>query len=279
MQAGSLTAMLGTSVLISLLGERRKLIFGGLLSVATLGNATLFCLPTAKHDVAAGSDSTGSSKTKPVSIAAVPKLLARSKGALWLVLCFLHNGFGTSFASGTFTADVAARTLGSAWVGYVMAVKQSMSTLAALNIGILSNRIGRYPCFLGSLIAEAMAVLFLCFGKIRPGGSMANKALIFVLAGLLGGGMAGVKITLNTIAGDIFPMEDTATALSCCSISSSFAAGSAFLLGPSASLTQKAAIMAGFEAVDLTGATIGLLPALAKASKKQNEEAPSTVKS
>ena len=40
-----MSAMLGTSMLTQLLGERRKLIFGGILTAAALGNATLFCLP------------------------------------------------------------------------------------------------------------------------------------------------------------------------------------------------------------------------------------------
>eukprot|EP01051_Picozoa_sp_SAG22_P000343 SAG22_NODE_8_length_37215_cov_120.960351_11_plen_242_part_00 len=125
-QAGSLSAMLGTSVLISVFGERRKLIFGGLLAVAALGNATLFCLPSTPKVAAAAAATAGATagqeeeeeeedKPKGVSIAAVPKFLARSGVGRWFVLCFLHNGFGTSFASGTFTADVAAKTLGSAW--------------------------------------------------------------------------------------------------------------------------------------------------------------------
>jgi MFS family permease len=42
-----------------------------------------------------------------------------------------------------------------------MAVKQTFSTLAALYIGKLSDRIGRYPCFLGALAAEVAAVLYL----------------------------------------------------------------------------------------------------------------------
>eukprot|EP01051_Picozoa_sp_SAG22_P000344 SAG22_NODE_8_length_37215_cov_120.960351_12_plen_162_part_00 len=145
-------------------------------------------------------------------------------------------------------------------------------------------------------------MLFLCLGRIAPGSGLANKAVIFVLAGLLGvsskapsslvlslesclrqclsllsvcpqGGMAGVKVSLNTIAGDVFAMEDTATALSCSSISASLAAGSAFLLGPSASLAQKAALMLGFGGVDLFGATAGLLPALKRNAKKAEQEA------
>jgi fluoride ion exporter CrcB/FEX len=42
---------------------------------------------------------------------ALPALIARSGLCRWFMLCFLHNGFGTSFASGTFTADVAAKVL------------------------------------------------------------------------------------------------------------------------------------------------------------------------
>ena len=46
-QAGTLSAMLASSVVMQLLGPRRKLIFGGLLTVASLGNVGLFLLPGA----------------------------------------------------------------------------------------------------------------------------------------------------------------------------------------------------------------------------------------
>ena len=45
-QLGMLLAMLGSSVIMQVLGPRRKLIFGLLATVATLGNAVLFMLPT-----------------------------------------------------------------------------------------------------------------------------------------------------------------------------------------------------------------------------------------
>jgi hypothetical protein len=45
-QLGMLLAMLGSSVIMQVLGPQRKLIFGSLATVATLGNAILFVLPT-----------------------------------------------------------------------------------------------------------------------------------------------------------------------------------------------------------------------------------------
>jgi len=41
-QAGTLSAMLASSVVMQVLGPRRKLIFGGLFAVASLGNIGLF---------------------------------------------------------------------------------------------------------------------------------------------------------------------------------------------------------------------------------------------
>ena len=60
--------------------------------------------------------------------------------------CCVHSG-ECSFASGTFTADVASRSLGTAVLGYVVAVNKIFSTSAALFLGKLSDKIGRYPCF------------------------------------------------------------------------------------------------------------------------------------
>ena len=48
----------------------------------------------------------------PVSAAAVPKLLAKSGTMRLLFIAYLSAGYSTSFASGTFTADAAARSLG-----------------------------------------------------------------------------------------------------------------------------------------------------------------------
>ena len=49
----------------------------------------------------------------PVSVAAVPRLLAKSGKMRLLFLAYLSAGYSTSFASGTFTADAAARSLGA----------------------------------------------------------------------------------------------------------------------------------------------------------------------
>lgn len=41
---------------------------------------------------------------------------------------------------------------------------------------------------------------------------------------------------INTIVGDVFDMEETSTALACSNIATSLTAGSAFIIGPNASL-------------------------------------------
>ena len=83
------------------------------MGVAAVGNGVLFLLPTPAPPP---SDQTNPSEIQqekpPVSVAAVPRLLAKSASMRLLFLAYLSAGYSTSFASGTFTADAASRSLG-----------------------------------------------------------------------------------------------------------------------------------------------------------------------
>ena len=80
----------------------------------------------------------------------------------------------------------------------------------------------------------------------------------------MGTGMTGSKLMVNTVVGDIFDMEDTTTALSCANIATSITAGSAFLIGPNASLRTKSNLFATLGAISLLGMA-SMIPLLRKA--------------
>ena len=258
-QFGMLLAMLGSSVIMQVLGPRRRLIFGLLAAVAALGNGILFVLPTP----ATSPEVRTSAETKPpVSIAAVPKLILKSSSMRLLFLSYLACGYSTSFASGTFTTYAAASSLGAAWLGYVVAFMKIFATVSSRVLGKLSDSVGRFPVFMSSLALEMIPPLFLSLRGVTAGGN--QKGLIFLLAACMGTGMTGSKLMVNTVVGDIFDMEDTTTALSCANIATSITAGSAFLIGPNASLRTKSNLFATLGAISLLGMA-SMIPLLRKA--------------
>ena len=138
---------------------------------------------------------------------------------------------------------------------------------SSLLLGKLSDIIGRYPVFVGTLGLEMVPPLYLALRGVTEGGN--QRGLILLLAACMGTGMTGVscirghatdrfhslcsfrsrrngryfthdrmrdsgsKLMVNTIVGDIFDMDDTSTALSCSNIATSLATGSAFIIGVS----------------------------------------------
>jgi hypothetical protein len=88
----------------------------------------------------------------------------------------------------------------------------------------------------------------------------------------MGGGMAGEKLMINTIIGDNYVTADTSSALACSNLASSIAAGSAFLLGPNASLALKSRAAAIGGAASFLAMVLGL-PMLLRAKKKRVAEA------
>jgi hypothetical protein len=46
----------------------------------------------------------------------------------FLFICFIHCGYSSSFASGSFTADAATPALGEQFLGYVVAARAGCST-------------------------------------------------------------------------------------------------------------------------------------------------------
>ena len=91
-----LSAMLAASIVMQRLGPKRRLIFGSLAVIAAIGNALLFCVP--KVPALASSitkptpDASEKDSKPPVSLAAVPKLLASSAPMRLLFLCYLSAG-------------------------------------------------------------------------------------------------------------------------------------------------------------------------------------------
>jgi hypothetical protein len=267
-QAGTLSAMLCSSVVMQLLGPRRKLIFGALFTVATLGNAALFLLPTAPLSAAeqAAVKAAGTTKTSlGSSLVAMPRLLARSKTMRWLFVCMISCGFSSGFASGSFTADAAAPSLGEQWLGYVVAAKAGCSTTASLLLGKVSDRVGRYPVFLGAIMLELVTPAFFSFFDLAV--MKGNRVLVFALACAMGFGASGANIMVKTMAGDLFDGPDTAPALACSTAATGFTAGSSFLLGPNASLRTKSRVFTTLTVCSLLSATVGVLPALLAKAK------------
>jgi hypothetical protein len=139
---GMLGSMLGASMLMQRLGPRRKLIMGAFSSIAVLGNALLFCLPKAAKSSCAAKGGEAE-PNKAVSVGAVPKLLLSSRTMRLLFLSYLSAGYTISFVAGTFTADAAARSLGTPMLGYTMAWAKTFSTMSALFLGKISDVVGR----------------------------------------------------------------------------------------------------------------------------------------
>ena len=81
--------------------------------------------------------------------------------------------------------------------------------------------------------------------------------------------MTASKLMVNTIVGDTFDMEDTSTALSCANVATSVTAGTAFLIGPNASVRTKCSLFAGLGGISFL-AMMAMLPKM-KAAKQQSD--------
>ena len=112
--------------------------------------------------------------------------------------------------------------------------------------------------------------VYLALNAVAEGG--AQHTLMFCLAACLGAGMSGSKLMINTVVGDIFNMEDTSTALACSNIAQSLTAGSAFVIGPNASLRTKSRLSAMLGLLSFL-AMLGVLPVLSRAKKAQDAKA------
>ena len=102
-------------------------------------------------------------------VCAVPKLLKRSKSIRMISLCYLAVGFSQSYTTGTFTADAVAKSLGPGALGFTMAINNSCEVVAALGFGRLSDKFGRFPCYLAALGFELINPLYFCLFPVKAG--------------------------------------------------------------------------------------------------------------
>ena len=160
---GGLLALIGSSLMAQFEIGRLTLYTSLFLSLA-VGNVLLFAMPDAKQLLlerrtqlrelgqkrlyTPHGDHLTPAARPPVSILAIPRLLFRSPVLCYLQLCFCSGGYANAFMAGSFTADIVARHLGPEWIGYVMAARNVAGVLSGVGLGRLSDRIGRYRCYL-----------------------------------------------------------------------------------------------------------------------------------
>lgn len=168
--------------------------------------------------------------------------------------------------SGSFTLDVVTPTLGSAWVGYVLATRNLTGLLSGVMLGRLSDYWGRFPCYLLALICEGVMAWTIATGSwrslvsisvvVRGDGSgpqqqhqqvdedqdqlLRQRLILFALSAFMGVGNMGSYTVLRALLADLFPGSQTMAALATQSLFNSFAQTVGFIVGPSFAVEQKA---------------------------------------
>jgi len=274
-QVGGLLALFGSSVLAQLEISRRALMLTLLLSLS-LGNVLLLAMPNAcallrqrqcqlqQHSSVlllgpqSSGDADGDGERPRVSMLAIPRLLRQSRGLCCLIPCMLSGGYANAFMNGSFTAKIISHSLGEQWVGYVMALRGLAAVMSGVVLGRLSDRIGRYQCFLLSLSCEGVPALYCCIGSF-PTAGVGNedwsRLLIFGLGIFMGVGNAGSQTLLRSIFGDMFD-EEVGTALSAGSLFGSSAQFSGYLAGTQLSLQTQAYALFGLWCLNGIGAAL-----------------------
>ena len=130
---------------------------------------------------------------------------------------------------------------------------------------VASDRVGRYPVFLGAIMLELVTPAFFSFFDLAV--MKGNRVLVFALACAMGFGARRANIMVKTMAGDLFDGADTAPALVCSTAATGFTAGSSFLLGPNVSLRTKSRVFTTLTVCSLLSATVGVLPTLLAKAK------------
>lgn len=273
---GGLLALIGSSIMAQLDIGRRTLYTGLFVSLA-LGNVLLFAMPNAKQLLVQrrsqlrelGKTSAYShvrenltpSAWPPVSIFAIPRLLLRSRVLCFLQPCFCSGGYANAFMAGSFTADIVARHLGPEYIGFVMAARNVAGVLSGVGLGRLSDRIGRYKCYLLSLSCEGVLALYCCLGSLADSATVLPQKqaafTIFVLVAFMGVGNAGSQTLLRSIQGDEFDETEVGTALSAGSVSASACQVLGYLAGPLLPLHTRAYALFGLWCAAGVGAALG----------------------
>jgi MFS family permease len=274
--AGGLLALIGSSLMAQFDIGRRTLYTSLFVSLA-LGNVLLFAMPDSKQLLVLrrsqlrelgqtgvygpGGDNTMPSARLPVSILAIPRLLLRSQVLCYLQFCFCSGGYANAFMAGSFTADIVARHLGPEWIGFVMAARNVAGVLSGVGLGRLSDRVGRYRCYLVSLSCEGVLALYCCVGSLADSGTVVSREqatfTIFVLVAFMGVGNAGSQTLLRSIQGDEFDETEVGTALSAGSVSGSACQVLGYLAGPLLPLQARSYALFGLWCAAGIGAALG----------------------
>lgn len=273
-QLGGLTALTGSTLLLTLTGSR-KLLYSLVTASLVTGNLLFLLLP--KHGDTdpteipqKTADSDAPRRSFIQSLMAVPRLLLTSSAARKISLCYLSVGFSQSYTTGSFTADAVAKEVGPAFVGAIMATNNTMEVVSALLFGRLSDKLGRYPCYLGALLFELVNPLFFALFPVVVNGN--RKTLMVFLAACLGIGSGGCTCCLRSLVGDLFQgEEETSTAMSTTFFVLSFTAGSGFYLGPNYGLRTKARLYLCLIMLSLFGSSAAVSALKSKPAPKQAE--------
>ena len=248
---GGLLALFGSSVLSQLKLQRRTLYLVLFLLLA-VGNVLLLLLPNAAkllrtHPRAKAHPEAGKAKGGSSSAGAIPRLLRRSLVLRWLQLPMASHGYANAFMSGSFTADIIAQKLGEEWVGHVMATRGVAGVLSGVALGRLSDRYGRFRCYLISLSCEGVLAIACSLGGFgaegaaeAEGGAGRPFTTVFALVLFMGVGNTGSQTMMKAIIGDLFDAEETGVGLSAYMLLSSIATTIGFFVGPVLSLQVKA---------------------------------------
>lgn len=274
---GGLLALIGSSLMEQFEIGRRTLYTSLFVSLA-VGNVLLFAMPDAKqllqqrrsqlHELGQNSvyctdgDHLSPPAQPPVSVLAIPRLLLRSRVLRYLQPCFCSGGYANAFMAGSFTADIVAKHLGSEWIGFVMATRNVAGVLSGVCLGRLSDRIGRYRCYLLSLSCEGVLAIYCCVGSLTESSTTTvprEQAIftIFLLVAFMGVGNAGSQTLLRSIQGDEFDETEVGTALSAGSVSASSCQVLGYLAGPLLPLQTRAYALLGLWCAAGIGAAVG----------------------
>ena len=119
--------------------------------------------------------------------------------------------------------------------------------LSGVALGRLSDRYGRFRCYLISLSCEGVLAIACSLGGFgaegaaeAEGGAGRPFTTVFALVLFMGVGNTGSQTMMKAIIGDLFDAEETGVGLSAYMLLSSIATTIGFFVGPVLSLQVKA---------------------------------------
>eukprot|EP01052_Picozoa_sp_SAG31_P013406 SAG31_NODE_805_length_11970_cov_3.710793_3_plen_292_part_00 len=234
---GGVVAMSGSSLLLGLNLVSRQQLYLVLVGLLTSGLACFILLP-ARPTVAI--TATHAAAESPLAaMAAVPALIRNNSIHRMLMVCFLSAGYASGFMSGSFTSEAVGLEMGIEWIGFVMAVRNCFGIVSGVVIGRLSDQIGRFKCYVLTLLVEGITATTLSIVPMVEGGG--RLTLLLGLAGCMGVGNVGSYTILRASLGDhARDPSELSAAFAASKFTESFGQMTSFLLGPLLSLQAKA---------------------------------------